>query len=472
MRRTVPSPIFQRLLIVSLIVLLAALAVVRSWYGTRLDSFTVDEPWHIVAGTVYVRGGDRHLNPEHPPLAKLWVGQWMPADFRVGPEPGLREKAQEREWVEQTMFEENDPERTQQRARMAMWSLNAMLLVALGLLLWRAAGVAWAVGTLAFLALEPTLGAHLPVVMTDGLLALTFSLVTVAAGVLASTWQWRWVAVFGMAVGLALGAKHSALAGLMGVGGVLVVAAGAGIRTSGWREGLRRCAKLLAAILLGVAVLWAQYGFRFHADSSGGDAFNLSMEAKVAEVTKPALRGVIAFSDELHLLPRAYLWGLADTVRTGIEGRGGALHLVWGKVFEGRTPWFTWPAILAAKIPLALTALALLGLVLALRAPLAPAARWMLAALAVGSLLHFAALAVSPQAWGGVRHATPLLAAAATLGGGAVAEAWRRRSRLLMGVVAALFVATHANHPCSIQPPCSPGGAKAQTRWPCDVSST
>ena len=44
MRRTVPSPIVQRLLIVSLIVLLAALAVVRSWYGTRLDSFTVDEP--------------------------------------------------------------------------------------------------------------------------------------------------------------------------------------------------------------------------------------------------------------------------------------------------------------------------------------------------------------------------------------------------------------------------------------------
>lgn len=441
MRRTVPSPIVQRLLIVSLIVLLAALAVVRSWYGTRLDSFTVDEPWHIVAGTVYVRGGDRHLNPEHPPLAKLWVGLWMPTDFHVGPEPGLREKAQEREWVEQTMFEENDPERTQQRARMAMWSLNAMLLVALGLLLWRAAGVAWAVGTLAFLALEPTVGAHLPVVMTDGLLALTFSLVIVAAGVLAATWQWRWVAVFGITVGLALGAKHSALAGLMGVGGVLVVAAGVGIRTSGWREGLRRCAKLLAAILLGVALLWAQYGFRFHADSSGGDAFNLSMEAKVAEVTKPALRSVIAFSDELHLLPRAYLWGLADTVRTGIEGRGGALHLVWGKVFEGRTPWFTWPAILAAKIPLALTALALLGLVLALRAPLAPAARWMLAALAAGSVLHFAALAVSPQAWGGVRHATPLLAAAAVLGGGAVAEGWRRRSRLVIGAVAALFVA-------------------------------
>lgn len=97
MRRSAPSPTVQRWLAGGLIVLLAALAVARSWYGTRLDSFTIDEPWHIVAGTVYVRGGDRHLNPEHPPLAKLWVGAWMPAAFRVGPEPGLREKAQERE---------------------------------------------------------------------------------------------------------------------------------------------------------------------------------------------------------------------------------------------------------------------------------------------------------------------------------------------------------------------------------------
>ncbi|KAF1711295.1 hypothetical protein CSC70_05110 [Pseudoxanthomonas kalamensis DSM 18571] len=426
------------------LILLAALAVLRSWHGTRLDSFTVDEPWHIVAGTTYVRGGDRHLNPEHPPLAKLWVGAWMPADFRIGPEPALREKVQEREWVERTMFEDNDSERAQRRAHLAMWVLNGLLLVALGFLLWRAAGFAWAAGTLAFLALEPTLGAHLPVVMTDGLLALTFALVVVAAGILAAGWQWRWVVVFGIATGLALGAKHSALAGLIGTGAVLAVSALSGVRNGGWKEAARRTGKLAAGVLLGVVLLWAQYGFRFHADADGGDAFNLAMETKIAEVTRPALRGTIDVADELQLLPRAYLWGLADTVRTGIEGRGGALHLIWGRVYEGRTPWFTWPAILAAKIPIALMALSLLGLVLLLRAPLPATARWMLAALAVASTLHFAALIVSPQAWGGVRHAIPLLAAAAVLGGGALAEAWRRRSRALQGVVAVLFVAAFA----------------------------
>lgn len=57
-----------------LLLLLVALCVLRSWIGTRLDSLTVDEPWHIVAGTAYARTGDFHLNPEHPPLVKLWVG--------------------------------------------------------------------------------------------------------------------------------------------------------------------------------------------------------------------------------------------------------------------------------------------------------------------------------------------------------------------------------------------------------------
>jgi len=40
------------------------------------------------------------------------------------------------------------------------------------------------------------------------------------------------------------------------------------------------------------------------------------------------------------------------------------------------------------------------------------------------------------------------------------------------GMRIARFAPAHANHPCSIQPPCSPGGANAQARWPCEVSST
>lgn len=422
-----------------LLLALALLAVGRSALGTRLDSFTVDEPWHIVAGTAYVREGGRHLNPEHPPLVKLWVGAAMPASFRLGKEPALREKEQERQWVEDTMFFGNDPIKAQQRARLAMWSLNGSLLLLLGLLLWRAAGLAWAAGTIGFLALEPTIGAHLPVVMTDGPLALTLLPAVVAAGVLAVRWRWRWALVFGSTAGLAFCAKHSALPGMVGVGAVLAVAALSGLRRGGIREFARRAAQLSLAGSVALLLLWASYGFRFHADASGGDAFNRPLPDKIAEVSKPALRAALTIADERHLLPRAYLWGLADTLRTGVDGRNIALHLVWGKLYEGRNPWFTWPAILAAKLPLALSALALLGLGLLCRAPLPASARWMLAALLAASLCHLLALMASPAAWGGIRHATPLLGAAAILGGAATAEAWRRRSKALLALVLGLF---------------------------------
>ena len=434
----------RRWLGVVVLVVLALLAVGRSALGTRLDSFSYDEPWHIVAGTSYVRSGDFHLNPEHPPLAKLWVGAAMPETFRLGKEPALREKQQEREWVEQTMFSGNDARRAQQRSRVAMWALNGALVLLLGILLWRAAGIAWAGGTLGFLALEPTIGAHLPVVMTDGPLALTLAPAIVAAGLLAAQWRWRWSLVFGITAGLAFTAKHSALAGVAGISLVLLVAVLLGARRGGMRESARRASQLALAGAVSLLLLWGSYGFQFHADGNGADGFNRALPDKIAEVSTPVLRESLTVADRHRLLPRAYLWGLADTLRTGVGGRDIALHLVWGKVYEGRTPWFTWPAIVAAKVPLALSALALLGLGLLWRAPSPASVRWMLAALAAASTLHLAALMVSPAAWGGVRHATPLIVALAILGGGAVSEALRRRSNVLLAAVAALFVAAFA----------------------------
>ena len=75
-----------------LVAALLALALLRSMAGTARDGLTIDEPYHYAAGVYYDRLGDYRLNPEHPPLAKRWVGAWMPADFRLRPEPALEEK--------------------------------------------------------------------------------------------------------------------------------------------------------------------------------------------------------------------------------------------------------------------------------------------------------------------------------------------------------------------------------------------
>lgn len=426
-----------------LLLALVLLAVLRSATGTRLDSFTIDEPWHIVAGTSYVRGEGFHLNPEHPPLVKLWVGAAMPGDFRLRPPKVLAEKSQEREWVEQTMFLDNDARAAQTRARIALWGFHGALLLALGALLWRACGLPWAAGTLAFLALEPTVAAHLPVAMTDLPLALALGVAAVAAALLASGWRWRWAIACGVAMGLALAAKHSALAGLAGLGLLLVLAAQTGWK-HGAREALRRHAMLAVAAALAFALLWSAYGLRFHAGADGSDAFNRPMADKIDELTLPHWRAGLQFADEHALLPRAYLWGLADTVRTGVEGRGLGMHFVWGKVYYGHPPWFSWPSILAAKLPLALLVLALAGLPLAFRRDLPAPARWTLAMVAAACGFHMLALVGSDGIWGGVRHAMPALVGAAVFAGGVLAWSWQRRSPALLAGVALLYIATAA----------------------------
>src|SRR5262252_6729567 len=63
----------------ALLLLLIAAAIVRSAIATRLDGFTIDEAYHIAAGVSYVRLGDFRINPEHPPLVKLWVGSLISA---------------------------------------------------------------------------------------------------------------------------------------------------------------------------------------------------------------------------------------------------------------------------------------------------------------------------------------------------------------------------------------------------------
>ena len=184
------------------------------------------------------------------------------------------------------------------------------------------------------------------------------------------------------------------------------------------------------------------YGLHFHAGADGSDAFNRPIAEKIDELKLPHWRNAIAFADEYQLLPRAYLWGLADTVRTGVEGRGIGMHQVWRTTYYGNPPWFSWPAILASKLPLALMALLLAALPLLVRTRLPPSARWSLAAVIAACGFHMVALMGSEGIWGGVRHALPMLIGVAVLAGGAMGIAMHRRSRpLLIGVTALYLLA-------------------------------
>jgi hypothetical protein len=84
-------------------------------------------------------------------------------------------------------------------------------------------------------------------------------------------------------------------------------------------------------------LLWMQYGFHFHAAPDGRDDFNRAMADKIGDLKIESWRTLLSFCDRWQLLPRAYIWGLADTVRAGVEGRGQNMHFLWGQLRLGIT---------------------------------------------------------------------------------------------------------------------------------------
>jgi len=105
-----------------LVLLLSGLGILRSAMATRLDSFTLGEAYHIASGVSYVRYGDFRLNPEHPPLVKLWVGSVIAATgFQSESLRTFSVKPHERWFTQELVYQKNDPDKesasVQRRAR-------------------------------------------------------------------------------------------------------------------------------------------------------------------------------------------------------------------------------------------------------------------------------------------------------------------------------------------------------------------
>src|SRR4051812_27172893 len=94
------QPALRPAVVYAAIACLILFAVLRSAIATRTDAFTIEEPSHITAGVSYVKLGDFRLNPEHPPLVKLWVGRAAASQFRMPALQPLSDKAAERDFTE------------------------------------------------------------------------------------------------------------------------------------------------------------------------------------------------------------------------------------------------------------------------------------------------------------------------------------------------------------------------------------
>lgn len=410
------------------LIALVLLALLRAESGTRLDGFTIDEPWHIVAGASYVRTGDFRINPEHPPLVKRWVGAWMPESLLpLPPLQAVHDKPQERDFVENAVFSSPDVDAVQTRARRAAMGLGGLLLVMLGMACWRAFGWPAAVVLLALVLVEPTVLAHLPLVMTDLPVAITLVLAALACGLLAWRWQWRWVLGAGVAIGLAAASKHSALPAIAALGLALLLLVVLAWAKQGWRLGFQRAVQFLSVVMVSGLVVWACYGFQFTAGADGSDHYNRPLADKLGDLQSPAMAGMLGLLDQSGVLPRPYVWGLADTVRAGVDGRGQTEHRLWGVDHPGRPPLHAWPSLVVSKVPLALVVLLVAGgVMLALRWPSPGRQRSALGMVLVMAFGYSLALLLSKGTYAGIRHALPLVMAMLVLAAVGLAALWRQ----------------------------------------------
>jgi tetratricopeptide (TPR) repeat protein len=423
-----------------LLVCLSSGAVVRSAVATRNDSFTQDEGYHILAGVSYVKRRDFRINPEHPPLVKLWVGTFISAaGFNLSPFREMHDKGDERDFAEEDIYRRNDPDLVQRRARRAMWALNALLLVGFTLALRRVFGPVAALCVLAVLVIDPTVAAHMPLVLTD----LPISLLSATAVVLASRafrqWEFRDLVATSVVLGMALATKHSApvFALLLALVGFVMACFIPPSRSSDRRP--LRFAKLAGVLLGALAVLWGFYLFRFTESPSPGEVFNRPLAEKIADLRSPVHQMVLTRFASMHLLPRAYIWGFADTIRAGLEGRVEA-RLFYGHMYYGNAPWYFFPGVLLAKLPLGSLLLMILGIFLfaSRRFP----EKWLTSTLVVLIVLvGFLGVLSRGANYGGMRHALPLAVLLYIFAGLALHTALASESRVFQTVAALLLAA-------------------------------
>ncbi len=319
------------------------------------ESATWDEPQHLTTGYVALTRGDYRIDPEHPPLLRLWAAlPLLPLrDIRL--DTRAIDTAPPAAWVglgqfvfcHDFLYRQNEADRLLYRARFMIVLLGVLL----GVLVFCWArdwfGFWPATLALALYTLEPNILAHARLVTTD------LGLTCFAFGALYFLWRVTRRLNIGNAAGfigfftLAQVSKFSALV-FWPV--VLVLLAVWGANTRRWQAAVGLSIALLTASWL---TIWAAYGFRYAPSAHPQWLFRFDTHSRSSIAVKLA-----GWADERRLLPNAYLQGF-------IHGQFKAQSR--GAFFAGRYStegwWYYFPAALALKTPLCLLLLGMTGLI-------------------------------------------------------------------------------------------------------------
>lgn len=418
------------------------------FFSVRTESQTFDEPAHLYAGYSYWLHSDFGVNPEHPPLAKLVAALPLLVSRPKYPNPpNTYFRAVEFVGGFQLLYPPGfDALLNNGRAAISIFALLLAVLVALAAN--EMFGRETALVALLIFVFDPLIIGHAPLITTDTAASCFIFATLYAYYRYAKKPSILRLLICGLAAGLALASKHSAVFLVVVLLLLAVIQMALNLRPkTGQMEpnqakraalpnALRLAAALLAITLVSVTILWAFYSFRYQARSGNSTIIPPATEF-LKQMNHPTEAKIIGFAEQHHLLPEAYLYGLTDVVTLCRDGR---TMFLFGNIYpSGR--WFYFPATILIKCTLGFLALLLL----------LPFARVVWANEYRREILFLTVPAVTYFAWAmtskldlGIRHILPIFPFLIVLAAaGAVSLA--RRSRVWKWAVGVLLVAHAAS---------------------------
>jgi 4-amino-4-deoxy-L-arabinose transferase-like glycosyltransferase len=336
-------------------------------------SLTYDESMHLTGGHAAWTRGDYRLNPGSGLLPQLWVAlptAMTDAQFTPEADPASWNNAAQKFTVsEHFLYDSGNDARGMVRSGRAM---IALLSVALGLCVFlrsrQVFGPWGGLLSLILYAVSPTMLAHARLMTADTAGALflllgAWGIWTVLQRITPMTLTLSSLAVAGMSIAK-MSAPTLGFVGMVLLIVRLLVRRPLVVQFGHERQLTRRSHQLLAfagVVLVHVAaailLIWAAHGFKFSA--FGVDAApTAKLEYAWEEVTAGSTAGsVIEFARSHHLLPEAWLFGLADTIKHA----GNRFAFLLGEHSHTGWWWF-FPYTFLIKTPVGLLMLLGLGL--------------------------------------------------------------------------------------------------------------
>jgi hypothetical protein len=416
-------------------------------------SATVDEPQHLTAGYMALRLHDYRIDPEHPPLLRMWAALPLLAmpEVRIDTNVASWSTADQWEFSHHFLYEANDADRLLYRARL----MTVVLGLLLGIMVFSWArelfGFWTAATILALYCVEPNIVAHSSLVTTDlGMACFSF-------GALYFLWRTTRKLTGGNVAGvaaffaLAQVSKFSAL--LLGPI-VLVLLVVRVLRAESWpcplAEGAElhsRLAKISASLALvaimtiaSYAAVWAAYGFRYGPIALSHDLLLVRENTSFLQSVRTVAH-VADWLDKHRLVPDAYA---KSFILSQVKAQHRTAYLAGQSSRTGW--WYYFPAAFLVKTPLTVLLLLSCGLALLSQAP----TRWKAdTAFLVLPPAIFLGLAMMAHLNIGLRHILPIYPFVLLMAGVTLDEMrvkWRAGLLLVPVVFASVELATVYPH--------------------------